>query len=42
MTAVYTRTMEGENFPRDGRRSSRQVVMGMSRMKRETMRYNHP
>src|SRR5205814_9951228 len=39
VTAVYTRTMEGENFPRDGRRSFRQVVMGMSRMKRETMRY---
>ncbi len=42
MTAVYTCAPEGEKFRRDGRRTSRQVVMGMQTMKRETMRYNLP
>jgi len=42
VTAVYTCVTEKGIFPRDGRMSSRQVFMGMLRMKREKMRYNLP
>jgi len=42
VTAVYTCATEKGIFPRDRRISSRQVFMGMSKMKREKMRYNLP